>query len=231
MSEETKVEATTEDVKAEAAAEGTSVTIPKKKKKKWPIIVGVVAVVVVAAGAGFWVWHEQPSFCNAICHTPMDEYVMNYDQEPNTQGTDKWGNKVSNTNAMLAVSHKVEGEDCLSCHIPTLGEQITEGMHWVTGDYIYPLEERSGKDLREAHDGEGDSFCLNESCHNFTRDDLLKVTADMDRNPHQPHHSKVECTDCHKAHRASVNTCSGCHTDADIPEGWLEAEDAKKLTA
>ena len=44
----------------------------QKKKKKWPIVVGVVVAVLVVAGAGFWVWHEQPSFCNAICHTPMD---------------------------------------------------------------------------------------------------------------------------------------------------------------
>ena len=42
----------------------------QKKKKKWPIVVGVVVAVLVVAGAGFWVWHEQPSFCNAICHTP-----------------------------------------------------------------------------------------------------------------------------------------------------------------
>ena len=36
-------------------------------------IVGVVvAVVLVCAGGGFYVWHNQPSFCNAICHEPMD---------------------------------------------------------------------------------------------------------------------------------------------------------------
>ena len=35
----------------------------QKKKKKWPIVVGVVVAVLVVAGAGFWVWHEQPSFC------------------------------------------------------------------------------------------------------------------------------------------------------------------------
>ena len=50
----------------------------QKKKKKWPIVVGVVVAVLVVAGAGFWVWHEQPSFCNAICHSPMDKYVETY---------------------------------------------------------------------------------------------------------------------------------------------------------
>ncbi|MDU1389817.1 MAG: salivary glue protein Sgs-3, partial [Eggerthella sp.] len=47
---------------------------PAPRTRKWPIVVGVVVVVLIAAGAGFWVWHEQPSFCAAICHTPMDEY-------------------------------------------------------------------------------------------------------------------------------------------------------------
>ena len=56
----------------------------QKKKKKWPIVVGVVVAVLVVAGAGFWVWHEQPSFCNAICHSPMDYYVETYDSgDPN----------------------------------------------------------------------------------------------------------------------------------------------------
>ena len=58
----TDVETTDEAVKAEGAEAGEAA--PKKKGKKWPIVVGVVAVVLIAAGAGFWVWHEQPSFCD-----------------------------------------------------------------------------------------------------------------------------------------------------------------------
>ena len=50
----------------------------KRRGRRWPIVVGVIAAVVVAAGAGFWVWHEQPSFCNAVCHDPMDVYVDGY---------------------------------------------------------------------------------------------------------------------------------------------------------
>ena len=68
---------------------------PAPRTRKWPIVVGVVVVVLIAAGAGFWVWHEQPSFCAAICHTPMDEYLETYEQEPGTTGVDKWGNEVS----------------------------------------------------------------------------------------------------------------------------------------
>lgn len=42
------------------------------RRAKASIVIGVVAAVIIAAGAGFAVWHDQPSFCNAICHTPMD---------------------------------------------------------------------------------------------------------------------------------------------------------------
>lgn len=55
---------------------------PRGKSRKWPIIAAVVAVVAAVAGGGFWVWHEQPSFCNAICHTPMDPYLAAFEQEP-----------------------------------------------------------------------------------------------------------------------------------------------------
>ena len=42
------------------------------KRRRAPIVCAVVAVVLVCAGGGFYVWHNQPSFCNAICHEPMD---------------------------------------------------------------------------------------------------------------------------------------------------------------
>ncbi|MEG0374624.1 MAG: cytochrome c3 family protein [Raoultibacter sp.] len=239
MSEEnSKVEAATEEtvatpmVDSEAAA---SEAAPKKKKKKWPIVVGIVAVVLVAAGAGFWVWHEQPSFCNAICHTPMDPYVENFEQQPGSAGLDKYGNEVSNVSAMLAVSHKVSAEeggagtDCLGCHVPTMGEQITEGMNWISGAYEYPLYERTGEDLVEARGLEADQFCLNEGCHNITRQDLIEKTSDMERNPHVAQHGEIACTECHKGHRASVNYCSQCHSDSEIPDGWLTTAQANKL--
>ena len=69
MAEETKTDVAATEEPAKDAKKA------KNGKKKWPIVVGVVAVVLVAAGAGFFVWHEQPSFCNAICHTPMDGIV------------------------------------------------------------------------------------------------------------------------------------------------------------
>lgn len=228
-----------ENTNAENAVSGATATdgkIPSvKKNKKWPIVTGVVVAVLVVAGAGMWVWHEQPSFCGAICHYPMAAYNATYDQEPNTTGVDKYGNEVSNTSSMLCVTHKVSTEEggagatCLSCHVPTLSEQISEGLGWVAGDYVYPLYERTSDELTEARGAEGDEFCLNESCHNLTRDDLAELTSDMTRNPHVAQHGEVACTECHKAHRASVMYCSECHTDAEIPDGWLSYEEAEEL--
>lgn len=240
MSEETKVETV-----AEATAEETVVEAAPKKKKKLPIILGVVVVVLIAAGAGFWVWHEQPSFCNAICHTPMDPYNATYDQEYNAAGIDKWGNEVENTRGMLAVSHKMFDTTCMGCHVPTLSEQISEGIAWVMGNYEVTenptygvvLYETSLEDLTAARGADPDSFCLNEACHAnadgsvMTRDDLIAATADMARNPHVPQHGEIACSECHKAHRASVNYCTQCHSDAEVPAGWISASQAKQLAA
>lgn len=228
--EETKVEAATEAA-ANDDAPMTEEAAPKKKgKKKWPIVVGVVVVVLIAAGAGFWVWHEQPSFCNAICHTPMDPYLPTYEAEPGQPATDKWGNEVADASSMLAATHRAqEGTTCMGCHVPTLSEQISEGISWVTGNYVAPLEERDLDQLTEARGLEGDQFCLNEACHNMTRDDLAEMTADMDYNPHVAQHGEIDCSECHKGHRASVDYCTQCHTESKLPAGWLTTAEANKL--
>ncbi len=215
---------------------------PKAKKprsrKKTLTVVGVIAAVIVVAGIGFLVWHEQPSFCNAICHTPMDPYLPTYEAPVNEQGIDKWGNDVSDCSAMMAPVHREEnGDTCLSCHVPTLGEQVSEGMHWITGNYEVletqtgqmVVPEKSLEELVAARGIEPDQFCLNESCHNMTRDQLKEATADFERNPHQAQHGERSCSDCHKAHRASINACSECHDDADIPEGWITHDESEKL--
>lgn len=244
--EDVKMETAAEDVAIEAAAEEVAEDVvteaapeeaaeeaaeaAPKRKKKWPIVVGVVVAVLIAAGAGFWVWHEQPSFCNAICHTPMDPYNATFDQALDSEGVDKWGNTVENTSSMLCVTHAAEGLACLDCHVPTLGEQISEGMNWISGNYVYPLEERDLEELVEARGiKDSDEFCLNEACHSQTREDLAAATADMKRNPHVGQHGKVACSECHKAHRSSVMYCSQCHSDSDLPEGWLTSAEAKKL--
>lgn len=201
------------------------------KTKKWPVVAGVAAIVLVVAGAGFWVWHEQPGFCGAICHTPMDPYLETYEQEPNEPGVDKWGNAVDDASSMMAVLHRENGLTCMNCHIPTISEQIAEGMTWVTGGYGLPLQEPTLEDMTAARGGDADSFCLNESCHNLTRDDLAKATSDMARNPHLEYHGDISCGQCHKAHRASVNCCSQCHSDAEVPSGWITSAEEALLPA
>lgn len=229
-----------------AVEEAAEKAAPKaKKKKKWPIVLGTIVGVLVVIGVGFFVWHEQPSFCNAICHTPMDPYLPTYEAEPGSATIDKWGNEVSDAGAMLAASHRVAGEEsgskitCMKCHVPTLSEQITEGTEWISGNYtVYAnatygavLSERSLKTLVTARGISADEFCLNPDCHDMTRDDLIALTADYARNPHVAQHSTLSCDTCHKAHRASVNYCASCHSDAPIPDGWLTPAQEKKLAA
>lgn len=235
MSEAKKTE-TTSDATA-PSSDGSMARKSRKHKKAW-ITVGVVVVILAVGGVGFSLWHAQPSFCNAICHTPMDPYLPTYESPVNEKGIDKWGNEVSNSNAMMAALHREQNEDsCLSCHVPTLGEQVSEGANWITGNYevletqsgMQVLAERSLDELVEARGIAPDEFCLNSSCHNMTREDLIKATSDMKRNPHVAQHGKNSCSDCHKAHRASVNKCSECHADAELPEGWITAAESNKL--
>lgn len=190
----------------------------------------------MVAGAGFWVWHEQPSFCGAICHDPMDPYLETYEQSLNSEGVDKWGNAVENSRGMLATTHGVMGETCLSCHEPTLSQQIGEGVKWATGDFESPLEEKSLSDLVAATGGDADAFCLNESCHDVTREELAEATSDLAYNPHaangdgQAQHEDMECSTCHKARRQSVMYCTACHEDAVVPSGWLTVQEANDLS-
>ena len=245
MAEETKTDVAATEEPAKDAKQA------KQGKKKWPIVVGVVAVVLVAAGAGFFVWHEQPSFCNAICHTPMDAYVETYIDGSH----DKYGNELTeeaDKKAMMAYAHATttEGDttNCLGCHVPTMGEQITEGMHWITGSYEVAgdnkvgqtiLEERELSDLFEARGIAEDEFCLNSGCHHVTDDgteitsraDLEAATESLDKeyNPHKAQHGEYACSQCHKAHSQSVNYCTQCHSSAVVPDGWLSTSQAKKL--
>lgn len=227
------------------ASEATGATsgdahAPRKKglKKKIGIVAGVLCVVMIVAGVGFTVWHEQPGFCNAICHTPMDGYLPTYEATPNEPGIDKWGNEVKNSSAMLAPVHRAMNDtSCLGCHEPTLSEQVSEGMKWLTGDYstvttqtgMRVPTEKTLEELTAARGVEPETFCLNSSCHNMTREQLAEATKDLERNPHDSPHSQELCGTCHKAHRASVNYCSKCHADAPLPDGWLNAIESDKL--
>lgn len=214
----------------------------KRGRKRWPIVAGVVAAIVLVAGAGFWTWHEQPSFCASICHTPMDPYYVTYEQGVGGLGYDKYYHSVESTQGMMAAVHRDANVTCMGCHVPSLSEQIGEGIGWATGGYtVYDTEaqtavlpQRTLADLTEARGVEGDALCMNDACHTngtmpATRDDLEQATAKgSGRNPHDQHHGAIACDSCHKAHTQSINYCSDCHDDATIPDGWLSVADAKK---
>lgn len=237
MTEENKA---AENVSAGEAAGALSA---KRNKRKLAGIIGVVAAVVVVAGAGFMVWHDQPSFCNAICHTPMDGYLATYEATPGESATDKWGNEVADASSMLAPVHAQEGITCVQCHVPQMSEQLTEGIGWLTGSYEvvqttderFVPEEKTLSDLTAARGIASEAFCLNSGCHTnddgfaMTRDDLIEKTSYMERNPHVEQHGEVDCNECHKAHRASTVYCSKCHSDATIPDGWVSYKEAEAL--
>ena len=126
----------------------SSASNAKAKKSKKPLIAGIVVAVVIVAGIGFWTWHNTPGFCG-VCHTPMSTYVDTFEAQTGTPAVDKWGNNVSDASSMLAVTHKQAGVECLSCHVPSLGQQIGEVTETITGDYYYPLAETSITELME----------------------------------------------------------------------------------
>ncbi|NTU90274.1 MAG: cytochrome c3 family protein [Actinobacteria bacterium] len=182
---------------------------PKKSKKKLGIILGVIVVVLVAAVAGGLIWHEQPSFCGAICHTPMDPYYEGYESGDTT---------------LLITTHKKANAECLDCHIPTLSQQIAEGTHWITGDYVFNYE-TDRLELRDEFASE--EFCLNADCHNMTVEDLAVATEDLAWNPHNTsQHGQIACSSCHRMHSPSVMYCAQCHAEAKkaMPEGWAASE-------
>lgn len=179
---------------------------PKRKRKKWPIALGVVALVMVTAGAGFWVWHEQPSFCGTVCHETMGSYL------------ETWEN--SNNDNFTVATHAEAEVVCLDCHEATIEGQVAELAKQVTGDYKQPFAKMKTDE----------SFCLRDGCH--ARDGIVSKTSSLtdskgnSYNPHtqmidktngaDPHSTGTEtlaCFDCHTMHRNSseMSECYSCH--------------------
>ena len=213
-------------------------TTPSKKKE--PKMIGkirrsylvalIIVVVLAVAGGGFYAWHETPEFCDAICHNPQDPYNPTYYAEPGEAAVDKWGNEVADASGMLSAVHRAKVDaTCLSCHKPTMQEQVSEGIQWLTGDFYNPLSERNLDDLMRWLEKDGTEFCLTSGCHNYDTSFLTKMTASYERNPHSWHHIEYDCSDCHKAHRASIMVCTQCHDDAEVPAGWLTYEESQNL--
>ncbi|MDO4291436.1 MAG: cytochrome c3 family protein [Eggerthellaceae bacterium] len=174
----------------------------KRAKRKWPLAVGVVVAVLVVAGAGFWAWHEQPSFCNAICHEPMDPYVEGYyDNE-----------------ALEAHAHQVEGVTCLQCHEAKLDEQISEGVAWITGNY----EVDENGMIATVGVRSDAAMCATSGCHDWP--ETVAATenwgGEAGVNPHESHQGyALDCSSCHTEHGASIMYCNTCH-DYEVPDGW-----------
>ena len=225
------------ETQTDASEQQASAASPEAKRgkgmssRKKIAVVGVVVVIVVAIGAGMFAWHEQPSFCGAICHSPMDSYLKTYESQSGQTGVDKWGNQVSDSSSMLASVHSQYGKTCLDCHKPVLSEQMSEGVEWLTGSYNSVLTERTTSQLIAASGSvDSDEFCMNSSCHNYSREDLEKKTSWMGKiNPHTPQHGEQKCSTCHKAHRQSVMYCTQCHTEAVVPDGWVDYTTSKQI--
>lgn len=229
----------------EAIYKYTGGSKPKKKRNK-KVIVGAIALIIVAAGIGMLVWHEQPTFCSTMCHIEQT-YVDNYMQDQGVAGRDKYGQAVTNTNAMMAVLHRNTKATakteivCVDCHKPNIAELANDGIHLVTGSYPLPRDERDLKGMK-SWDGEpGETFCANENCHVYLLDDngqlsydkLEASTKSRAFNPHEQHHANLtlDCSDCHKGHRASTIVCTGCHQheDVELPDGWVTYEKSQQL--
>lgn len=214
MGEEHKRDAL--DAAAGAGAQATRTAgepAGKRPRRRWPIAVAVVAVVVVAAGAGFWTWHEQPSFCNAICHEPMDAYVEGYYHDE----------------SLGVFAHQQANVACLDCHEAKLDEQINEGIAWVTGDF-----EMNEDGMIATVDVRSDAkMCATSGCHDF--EGVVAITRNWGGeegvNPHDSHQGyAIDCSNCHVEHGQSIMYCNTCH-DYEVPEGWAEPVEPARVGA
>ena len=182
--------------------EGASGKGAARPRRAWPIVAGCVCAVLVLAGAGFFVWHEQPSFCNAVCHVPMDNYVNGYYENE----------------ALGAHAHYRANTSCLDCHEPKIDEQIAEGIAWVRGDF----EVDDAGDIAVVGVTADEKMCAKSGCHDMQ--DVIAATADWDGeagvNPHESHQgSPIDCSNCHGVHTTSNMYCNACH-DYQTPQGW-----------
>ncbi len=176
----------------------------KRRRKRWPIVLGVAAIVLVAAGAGFFTWHQSPSFCNAICHSPMDPYVESYN---------------SDDASLLVAAHRDNGNTCLDCHESKLDQQISEAQAWLTGNFDDPMKVRRFGTTE---------FCFR--CHDDGNPDngmdwaqIQEATVGYQgtaRNPHDSHQGMLECYSCHFMHDDSTMYCQKCHSDITMPDEW-----------
>lgn len=164
-----------------------------------------MAAVIVVAGAVSGCGTETPSFCNSICHSPMDSYVDTY---------------YSGDQGMLVTVHAEAGNNCLSCHEPVITEQVGEVMKWTSDDYPMTAD---GTKLADGADMASEEFCAKSGCHDM--DDVVASTWGFEGNGEQfnPHSAtrtwRSSAATATKAHEKSVLMCNQCHK-LNMPEGW-----------
>ncbi|MCL2529059.1 MAG: cytochrome c3 family protein [Coriobacteriia bacterium] len=226
MSKEVEnVENAPEETPEEAKESSKATEKPKKKGKARSIILVVVIVLVLlfgGAGVVYATQHDNPEFCNAICHTPMDPYVHSWQD-----GTSVNALQADIEHPLSITIHRNSEEAlvCVSCHTDGLDIQISEGLSWITSSYPQPLNPlvMTIREPNGPHQRSGVETCLSGGCHEgiLTLEDLKKSTAHHERNVHDSHIGAQDCTTCHQVHRQSVSFCTQCHSDAPLPNGWL----------
>jgi hypothetical protein len=168
---------------------------------------GIAGIIMIALVAGGLEWHRQPGFCG-LCHTPMSNYVQSYNGRDDT----------------LMITAHANGKKtvrCLDCHKQTLKEEMTEAIHWITGNYEFPMKKREFGTR---------AFCLSSGCHD--EGEILKAAREkrmakaintvgdsVEYNQHDSRHGKLACNRCHSMHGQSALQCNQCHK-LQAPKGW-----------
>ncbi len=211
---------TTEGAKSEKGASGSK----GAKPKRWKITLGVIVVVVILAGIGMFSWHNTPSFCGTVCHTPMSEYTNDFNDPDAGSST-----------AKLASYHSTKDSiNCLSCHDATIEDQVHEATNFISGDYNFDGD--TGRLESRSDEFDTLSFCTRSGCHSDIKSaqDLTAKTSNLEFNPHNwEQHGVIDCSNCHQAHKTSEFYCAQCHLDAtysSVPEGWNVDIDGTKYT-
>jgi hypothetical protein len=181
-------------------------TSNKPGRRIWMILIMSFAAIAAISGlvTGGVIWHQQPRFCTS-CHTPMNNYVQNY-----------YGGDTTLLITKHAMGDSIKLK-CVDCHESKLSEQAREGMHWVTGNYTYPLEKRKFGTR---------SFCMSAGCHVESK--IIEASKNHKHtlfayNQHDPRHGKQECGNCHSMHGQSVFRCNQCHK-FELPKGWISPQ-------
>ena len=161
------------------------------------IITAVVLIVVGLASMGM-VWlrdsSRQPEYC-AQCHAVMEPYHSSWESS----------DYLANEHAEAAIS-------CQSCHARTMSDSLGEIVTYARGEYETPLEEQEYSQ----------EWCF--ECHEHgSYEEVIQRTGDREYNPHDSHYGEMECSICHKMHRASEDYCVQCHDPMATGTGWITA--------